>query len=223
MSSAPFKFIVFYLVLIISITNFAFADVEILAYKKKYSWKREWTLKIFEELNKNFYHQDKNSLLNIEINKESLNILDCIGYNEASLDEKKDFWVVSFSSLTRAESAFNEKARSIILKGHRSWGLLQLAKQTAKVQCSIDPPNSNVLNGDDNLFCGLKLISWQLQGAPLPSGKKIRPDLSGQIFGKKMFQWGPLRQNDFKGRALLVNWFKNHLSQLKFCKKNNEA
>ena len=223
MSNVPLRFTAFYFVLVLCITNFAFADVEIKAYNKKYSWKREWTLKIIEELDKDFFHEDKNSLLNIKINKDDLSILDCVGYNEASRDDKKDFWVVFFSALTRAESAFNENARSVILKGHRSWGLLQFAKQTAKVYCSIDPPKSSVLNGGDNLFCGLKLISWQLQGAPLASGRKIRPDLDGQLFGKKMFQWGPLRQNDFRGRLLFVNWFKDHLRQLKFCKKTNEA
>lgn len=226
MLKAQVKLTTFFLGLMLCVflkMNVAFADVEIQVYKKKYSWKREWTLKIFDELNKEQYHLDHNSLLNVEINKESLSILDCSGYNEASLDEKKDFWVVFFSALTRAESAFNEKAKSIILKGHRSWGLLQLAKKTAKAQCSMNPPQSSVLNGNDNLYCGIRLMTWQLQGGPLPSGKKIRPDLVGKIFGKKMFQWGPLRQNDFHGRALLVNWFKDHLNQLKFCKKSNEA
>jgi hypothetical protein len=104
-------------------------------------------------------------------------------------------------------------------RGHRSLGLLQLASATAKTQCGIIPPESSVLNAQDNLKCGIKLMSWQLHGAPTSSGKKLRSDLEGQIFGKYMFQWGPLRENDHRGRKLLTNWFKDHLDQLKFCRQ----
>lgn len=195
------------------------ADVEIQAYRKNYSWKNEWTSKLLEELKKEQYRSGDKAMLNIQIDQDDLAELNCNGYNSATLDEKSDFWVVFFSALTRAESAFNEKARSPSTRGHRSYGLLQLAKLTAKSQCSITPPESDVLNAEDNLKCGVKLMSWQLQGAPVRSGKKLRSDLEGQIFGKYMFQWGPLRQNDFRGRALLVNWFKDHVDQLKFCQQ----
>lgn len=202
-----------------SISSKAYAEVQIHNYRKNYSWKTQWTLFLSEELKKDQFRVGESALLNIEIDEADLDELLCPGYNKASLEDKSDFWVVFFSALTRAESAFNEKARSGNTKGHKSYGLLQLARQTARSQCSIHPPESDVLNPEDNLKCGLKLMSWQLQGAPVARGKKIRADLEGQIFGKYMFQWGPLRQNDFKGRALLVNWFKNHVDQLKFCPK----
>ncbi len=195
------------------------AEIQIRPYKKNYSWKSEWSSKIIEELKKDEYRDGEKAMLNIAIAEEDLNELECAGYNSATLDEKSEFWVVFFSALTRAESGFNEKARSPSARGHRSFGLLQLAKLTAKNQCSINPPENTVLNPEDNLSCGVKLMSWQLQGAPMASGKKLRSDLEGQIFGKYMFQWGPLRQNDKRGRSLLVNWFKDHLDQLKFCQK----
>lgn len=195
----------------------SFADVQINSYRKNYSWNQEWTTVIKEELKKDEYKEGPSSLLNIEIDEEDLDDLECDGYNKATLDEKADFWVVFFSALTRAESAFNEKAMSPKTRGHRSFGLLQLAKQTAKKECGITPPESSVLKASDNLKCGIKLMAWQLQGAPTQSGKKLRPDLEGELFGKYIFQWGPLRQNDHRGRALLVNWFKDHLDQLKFC------
>lgn len=199
------------------------ADVQIQTFNKKYSWKEEWTQTVLSELKKDDYRDGEKAMLNIEIDDEDLAELDCIGYNNSSLDEKSEFWVVFFSALTRSESAFNENARSRMSKGHRSHGLLQLAPGTARTQCSIVPPEKSVNNPHDNLKCGIKLMSWQLSGAPLASGKKIRADLEGQIFGKYMFQWGPLRQNDFRGRSLLVNWFKDHVDQLKFCQKKYKS
>lgn len=199
------------------------ADVQIQAYQRKHSWKNEWTSQILDELKKDEYRLGESAMLNIEIDSEDLDELECVGYNSASLDERSEFWVVFFSALTRAESGFNATARSALSRGHRSYGLLQLAKQTAKSQCSMKPPASDVFNPEDNLKCGIKLMSWQLLGAPASSGKKRRPDLAGQIFGKGMFQWGPLRQNDFRGRALLVNWFKDHIEQLKFCRPKSEG
>ena len=203
--------------MIIILGKAAIADVQIKFYKKKYSWKNEWTTAIADELKKDEYRVGEDALLNLVIDEENLDELECDGYNKASINEKIDFWIVFFSALTRAESGFNPNARSRVSRGHRSIGLLQLASSTAKSQCGITPPESSVLNPLDNLKCGIKLISWQLHGAPNLSGKKIRPDLEGQIFGKYMFQWGPLRQNDHHGRKLLIDWFKNHLEQLKFC------
>jgi hypothetical protein len=202
---------------IMSLLQVTHAEIAIQNYKKNYSWKSEWTAKILDELKKDHYREADDAFLKITIDDFDLANLNCLGYNQATLDEKSEFWVVFFSALTRAESGFNEKAKSRLSRGHRSWGLLQLATQTAKRQCSINPPESHVLNAEDNLMCGLKLMNWQLQGAPLTSGKKLRSDLVGQIFGKHMFQWGPLRQNDLRGRKLLVGWFKDHVDQLKFC------
>lgn len=194
------------------------AEISIRPYRKKYSWKPEWTLFLKSELSKDEFKSGETALLNIDIDEDDLTELECTGYNAASVEEKKDFWVAFFSALTRAESAFNPKAVSGKSRGHRSFGLLQLAKQTAKKECGIDPSGPGVLNPEENLKCGLKLMEWQLQGAPSASGKKLRSDLEGQLFGKYIFQWGPLRQNDHRGRKLLVGWFKDHLDQLPFCR-----
>lgn len=193
------------------------AIVYIKSYKKNYSWKDEWSTTILEELKRDEFREGNEGMLNLKVDKSDLNELKCEGYNKASLDEKSDFWVVFFSALARAESAFNERARSPMTRGHRSFGLLQLANETAKARCGIMPPEKSVFNANDNLKCGIKLMSWQLRGAPKRNEKKLRPDLAGQLFGKYMFQWGPLRENDRSGRKLLVNWFKDHLEQLKFC------
>jgi len=197
--------------------NSAKANIQIQSYRTKYSWKDEWSTSISEELKKPEYREGKTAFLNISIDEDDLDDLECGEYNNASFEQKTDFWIVFFSALARAESGFNEKARSALSRGHRSFGLLQLSKSTAKSQCGINPPESSVINPKDNLICGIKLMVWQLNGGPTSSGKKLRSDLEGQIFGKYIFQWGPLRQNDRRGRKLLMDWFKIHLTQLKFC------
>jgi hypothetical protein len=185
------------------------AEVHIKTYKVAHSWKEEWSKVITSEVS-------DSAISNIAIDKEDLSELGCASYNEASPSEKADFWVVFFSALTRAESAFNPKAISAKSRGHRSFGLLQLAKLTAKKRCVVD----DVFSAPDNLRCGVKLMKWQLDGAPVSEDKKLRSDLEGQIFGKYIFQWGPLRQEDFRGRKLLVDWFRDHLDQMPFCQKS---
>lgn len=207
----------FILCFILLVAQSVRAELVIRPYRSNFSWKNEWTHSLKAELSKEEYKNGDNALLNIEIDEEDLDELECDGYNKASLDDKTDFWVTFLSSLTRAESAFNPKAASRKSRGHRSYGLLQLAKQTASKECGLNPKSKAVLDPEDNLKCGLKLIQWQLQGAPTKSGKKLRSDLEGELFGKYIFQWGPLRQNDHRGRKLLVEWFKNHLNQLPFC------
>ena len=185
------------------------AEVHIKAYKDNYSWKEEWT-KVIASV------ASDSAITNITIDKDDLTELGCASYNEATVSEKADFWVVFFSSLTRAESAFNPKAISAKNRGHRSFGLLQLAKQTAKKRCEV----SDVFSAENNLRCGVKLMKWQLDGAPVSETKKLRSDLEGQLFGKYIFQWGPLREEDFRGRKLLVDWFHDHLDQMPFCQKS---
>ncbi|MBY0413139.1 MAG: hypothetical protein K2Q18_03190, partial [Bdellovibrionales bacterium] len=88
---------------------------------------------------------------------------------------------------------------------------------TAREQCGLNTL-ADIANPEEHLRCGVKLMEWQLEGAPGKNGKLLRPDLKGQLFGKRILLWGPLRKNDLRGRKLLVNWFKSHLDQLPFCK-----
>lgn len=193
------------------------AKVEI-ATAKKQSWQTEWSDVLYEELNLPEYQ----SLLAMPVDEKDLTELKCKGYNRTTDTEaRKDFWVVFLSSLTRAESAFNPKVGSIAPKGgHGNYGLLQFSKRTAREKCQLDTMEK-ILNPKDHLRCGLKLLSWQLHGAPNDNGRFLRPDLKHQLFGKYIFLWGPLRQNDRRGRALLTGWFKKHLDQMPFCNQLN--
>lgn len=177
-------------------------------------WKNEWTDSINRELSK----EENSGLMNRFIDEEDLESLGCPDFNYASIQEKKDFWVVFFSSLARSESGLNEKAKSPSHRGHRSYGLLQLASDTAMNNCNLIFLDEEILNGEDNLACGVKLLNWQLNGAPSKSGKLKRPDLENQLFGKGILLWGPLRQNDKNGRKRLYSWFNAHVTNLEFCR-----
>lgn len=204
------------LFILLSFSFHANAKVEI-ATAKKQSWQPEWSEVLYEEL----AQSDYKSLLTMPLDERDLTELNCKGYNNTTDEEaRKDFWIVFLSSLTRAESAFNPKAGSIAPKGgHGNYGLLQFSKRTAREKCQLDTLEK-VFNPKDHLRCGLKLLSWQLHGAPNDKGRFLRPDLKHQLFGKYIFLWGPLRLNDRRGRALLTGWFKKHLNQMPFCNQN---
>ena len=204
---------VFVLLLVLTSVS-AYSKVEIDSYKL-YSWDNSWNDFISNELDQ----KNNNVLLTEYIDQQDLQLLGCPGFNSADAVAKKDFWAVFFSALTRAESAFNLNARSKAPKGgHGNYGLLQLSKATARKQCGINDPK-DISNPEIHLRCGVRLLAWQIKGAPITEKKFHRPDLKGQLFGKNILLWGPLRQNDRRGRALLVNWFKKHLDQLPFCSK----
>ncbi len=189
------------------------AKVEIDSFKN-HSWNNEWNEAISLELD-----QKENSNMTTEnLDHKDLLELGCPGFNKTDdLEAKKDFWIVFFAGLTRAESAFNPKARARAPKGgHGNYGLLQLSKRTAREQCGLSP--EEIADPASHLRCAVKLMNWQIKGAPAASGKLLRADLKAQLFGKYILLWGPLRQNDKRGRALLVGWFKKHLEQMPFCK-----
>ncbi|MBC7711815.1 MAG: lytic transglycosylase domain-containing protein [Rhizobacter sp.] len=205
----------FVLLLLFTVSISVSAKVEIEQYRKNYFWDNSWNDAISNEIDQ----KENIDMVTEYIDQDDLNSLGCPGFNSADVDSKKDFWVVFLSSLTRAESAFNTKARSRANKGtHGNYGLLQLSKATAREQCGINDPK-DIADPTLHLRCGVKLLAWQLKGAPVSETKFLRPDLKGQLFGKHILLWGPLRQNDKRGRVLLVGWFKKHLDQMPFCSK----
>ncbi|NOT78693.1 MAG: transglycosylase SLT domain-containing protein [Bacteriovoracaceae bacterium] len=207
----------FYLIILVFMSCFKlYAAVEINSFKST-SWDNSWN----NVINKTLDDEQYVHMLDEPLDESDLKELNCLGFNQSttSREEKKDFWLVFFSALTRAESAFNPKARAKAPKGGQgNYGLLQFNKGTARDRCGIISIQE-LLEPNSQLSCGVHLLSWQLKGAPLKNGKLLRPDLKKQLFGKYILLWGPLRQNDKAGRKLLVSWFKDHLNQLSFCKR----
>jgi hypothetical protein len=203
----------FIIVLGLLFSGVLLASVDIANYRN-FSWNDSWN----EDLRNQLGKEEFKALMNGPVDEDDLKVLSCPGFNLVKDPElKKDFWIVFLSSLVRAESAFNPKAQSKAPKGgHGNYGLLQFSKRTAREHCAL-VSMEQIANPEAHLRCGVKLLNWQLEGAPNALGKLLRKDLKNQLFGKGILLWGPLRQNDKKGRALLVGWFKKHRDQLPFC------
>ncbi len=175
-------------------------------------WKQEWTMAIKDELNQN----SQSALLQSSLNQEDTAKLGCPKFNQLNAEEKINFWVIFFSGLSKAESNFYEKAKARAPKGgHGNYGLLQISKQTARNFCSLSP--EEILKGDKNLACGLKLMEYQVTGAPTKNGKITKEKILGRIFTSPMFMWGPLRKNDFRGTKKLTTWTTQHLAKIERC------
>jgi hypothetical protein len=82
MKSMP-KLTVSTFMLFIFLWRTAAADIQIQSYKNNYSWKNEWSTSILEELKKDEYRVGEKAFLNIEIDEEDLDELECDGYNKA--------------------------------------------------------------------------------------------------------------------------------------------
>ncbi len=175
-------------------------------------WKQEWTTAIKVQLSQN----SQSALLQSSIYQEDTARLGCPNFNQLSAEEKIHFWVVFFSGLSKAESNFYERAKARAPKGgHGNYGLLQISKQTARNFCSLSP--EEILIGDKNLECGLKLMEYQVTGAPTKNGKVTREKIVGRIFTSPMFMWGPLRKNDLRGTKKLTSWTNQHLAKIEKC------
>jgi len=181
------------------------ADLDFKLHGKN-SWDLEWTKVIKSKIL-------ETEILNRSIDTDDLAQLKCDSYNNLSKEDKLDFWVLFFASLSASESGLNEKARN-----KKYYGLLQIHPSTAKKLCNLENGSKVLLDPVVNLTCGVTLLDWQLAGA-IVRGKQTRPDLENQIFGKNILLWGPLREKDFKGRKRLYNFFFKHVDQISACRQ----
>lgn len=187
---------------------------QITASKKGPSWEASWSEAIYQEI----LGSEDHPLITTEIHEEDVKNLSCKNFNQLTKEQKTAFWIVFFSALTKAESSFNPKARAKAPKGgHGNYGLLQLSKRTARDFCQLNDAEHEYFSPEKNLICGVKLLSYQIQGAPNKKGKLVRPNAKGRIFTSPIFFWGPLRAKDFKGRKRLMTWFEKQKDQLPFC------
>ena len=196
-------------------TATSFVLPKITESKRGPSWQESWSQKIFQEI----ITEKDHPLITTTIHSDDLKTFSCSNFNELAAEQKAAFWIVFFSALTKAESSFNPKARSKAPKGgHGNYGLLQLSKRTARDFCQLDETEENgFYSAENNLICGIKLLSYQIQGAPNKKGKLVRAKAKGRIFTSPIFFWGPLRAKDFKGKKRLMTWFNQQKDQLPFC------
>ena len=199
----------FFLYLLFSL-NLSANDVVLIKDKR---WNDEWSLHLYNELVNNNHQILKNDIV-----QSDLNTLSCPNYLNLSSEDKGKFWIYFFAGLSKAESSFNFKVRSVAPKGgHGNYGLLQISKRTGRDFCNLAP--EEILIPEKNLSCGLKLMDYQLRGAPTKNGKITKKRTLNKIFTSPMFLWGPLRAKDYRGKKIVTQWMNKHTSMIPGCFK----
>lgn len=115
----------------------------------------------------------------------------CPGYDSATEDERKAFWVGLVSTLAKHESTW----RSTVSGGGGRWhGLLQISPATARSYGCVAGDAKALKNGDLNLRCGLRIMASTVprDGVIAAGGKGVAAD------------WGPFHQPS--KRADMAAW-----------------
>jgi hypothetical protein len=125
----------------------------------------------------------------------------CPGYEDASLNDRRAFWVGLMSAVAKHESTWNPRASG---GGGRYIGLMQISPQTARSN-GCDATSSGALkDGGANLTCAVEVFSRDVARDGLVAGKGNRG------IGR---QWGPFRKSS--KRAEMASW----TSQQPYCEK----
>ena len=92
-------------------------------------WKEKWSHAIMDSLD----HPHLNDLINgkLRINAGDLSEINCPYFNEATPEQKKQFWVLFMASIAVPESHFHETKVDPDFDNSNSTGLLQIDEKTA--------------------------------------------------------------------------------------------
>ncbi|GAB4021249.1 MAG: hypothetical protein Fur0010_24240 [Bdellovibrio sp.] len=188
-------------------------------------WEQDWSREIMTSLNRP--HLNRLISGELPIHQKDLGEIDCPYYNEASPEQKKQFWVIFMASIAKAESNFN---KGLIFKekfdGTESTGLLQINPEAADVHCQ-KPEGiekfkiEHMKDPKINLRCGLQIMKNQLQGGK--TGR--RADTKGHLFtnlnSNTPYYWSVLHSSK---SSQVKEHFKVHAKhQLKFCTDRSAA
>ena len=115
----------------------------------------------------------------------------CPGYESASMDDRRAFWVGVLSAVAKYESGYNAKAAG----AGRYYGLMQISTQTARAYRCEANTGSELKSGAANLDCAVKIIARQVGRDGMVSGKGNRGVAR---------DWGPMSKA--KVRADIAAW-----------------
>jgi hypothetical protein len=194
----------------------------------KMTWKNEYSEALDEQFSKDYMRP----LRMQKINENDLNLIGCPGYNNATDEEKKKFWILFMSSVSKPESGFDPDEEYRETDGTTSTGMLQIDPKSGNRWCGILSKEMNqsgfgmkdMHNPITNLKCGLLMMQWQVLGVPMGKGlKQTRPDLEGRLFTDNTFwYWSVLSNKNGNGKRKVIDWFRVHAQrQLKFCNRTN--
>ncbi len=165
-------------------------------------WQRTWSRAVIAKV--------KELELDLhEVNYWNLYEMDCVGYESATLRERRHFWLVVMAAIASQESAFNPRTRYYEVP-LREWseGLLQLSLSNKGhgSECS-QLTRKSILEGKSNLECGLRIMKNQLKGGVNRSSRLLFPP--------RFYYWSTLTTASKK--AKVIAFFKKHRSMLSFC------
>jgi hypothetical protein len=203
----------------------------IIYHAGKNPWKDDYSKAISDQFDKDYMRPLKVQ----KINEGDLSLLGCTGYNYATDAEKKQFWILFLSAVSKPESNFNsDEEYTEVNQRERtvSTGLLQIDAKASNDWCKIlsKEENKNTYSQTDmhnpktNLQCGLLMMQHQVMGVPLGKPmKKSQPNLEGRIFtGNKFWYWSTLSDRNPDGKKEVIDWFRAHAQrQFKFCNRTN--
>jgi hypothetical protein len=115
----------------------------------------------------------------------------CPGYETASTDERRAFWVSVLSGLAKYESGFNARASG----SGRYHGLMQISPKTASAYKCEARSGAALKDGSANLACAVKIIARQVGRDGVVAGK-------GRAGVGR--DWGPMSKA--KVRAEISSW-----------------
>ncbi len=125
----------------------------------------------------------------------------CPGYAEASLPERRAFWVAMLSTLAKHESTWNPRASG---GGGRWVGLTQIAPSTARQYGCEATTSSELKDGTANLACAVEIMADNVAADGLVAG-------NGSLgMGR---DWAPFRKAS--KRTDMAGW----VSQQSYCQK----
>lgn len=194
----------------------------------KHQWKNEYSKGIADQFDKDHMRALKKQ----KINEGDLSLIGCKGYNYATDEEKKKFWILFLSAVSKPESNFNPSEEYSESDGTTSTGMLQIDPASSNRWCSSLAKergrgsfgSSDMQNPLTNLQCGLQMLQFQVMGVPMGRPmKQTRSDLEGRLFtGNTFWYWSVLSDKNSNGKKQVIDWFRVHAQrQFKFCNRTN--
>lgn len=175
-----------------------------------HTWKESYSKVILETLDR----PELNSLIHLPLNSNDLKMLKCSGYQTASADERKKFFVLYLASIAYAESRLNPKSTYLEADGSLSSGLLQIDRNSANRHAEpyIDYryTQNDVLDPHLNLIAGLYVLKHQLEGGMSDD----RPDIKNRLFTSKSYYWSVIT---LKQEHIIKTFVANSELNLEFC------
>lgn len=180
--------------------------------QQKYIWNDNYTTTILSQLD----DSDLSSILEMDLDDFDLKLLKCNGYENATREERKNFFVLYLASIAHAESRLNPNTTYREKDGTLSTGLLQIDVASANRHASIYTGNKydqrDMFNAEMNLISGLYILKHQLDGGL----NNERKDVQSRLLTDKSYYWSVLT---LKKELIIKTFVENSLKNLPFCQE----